>query len=451
MISVMAKIEEKIVSQLCSISETLPVDWTAFDALLSSIPDINVIDEDAWEETYLSSCIENIDAYHSGEILVDMIRHFLAQGYDVGANEGKNGGLCLSQLCWSSYDRYIIDAAKVLLSAGAPINYPSKDDEPDEPTGVMGSIDWKISGAWVVDKDYSWANTLETYYQIVKAIEKEQPYENINTYHNCVGKKLEHVEFLGKDNLCRDENGLIKFNDSLVFWFDSLPLVASKYIDFVVNPYTVEDNKGSMTNADDCFSTLIGAYLQNIIHLNQSTCYMQFDNGQRLLFTSIDTGDKERTGFAEIGKSEKVCLTDTSIESICFWNNKTYANSVTKYEEEVLALFKETEAALIFTVTADSDENYIDAISCGLDFAREYVQQLPICKPDTIELFHYSGGLKAIRFKCGDRYLYAQAHEYYGFEVVLSEEKIQITEPTLLRRTSGIHMNFIKRPAETNK
>ena len=446
----MAKIEEKIVSQLCSISETLPVDWTAFDALLSSIPDINVIDEDAWEETYLSSCIENIDVYHSGEILVDMIRHFLAQGYDVGANEGKNGGLCLSQLCWSSYDRYIIDAAKVLLSAGAPINYPSKDDEPDEPTGVMGSIDWKISGAWVVDKDYSWANILETYYQIVKAVENGQPYERINTYHGCVGKRLERLEFLGKGNLYCDGNNLIKFNDSLVFWFDSLPLVASKYIDFVVNPYTVQEKKESISDADNCFSSLLGACLQNIIYLNQSTCYMQFDNGQRLLFTSIDLGDKERTGFAEIRKSEKICLTDTSIESICFWNNGTYANSVTKYEEEVLALFKKTEVALIFTATADNGENYIDAISCSSDFAREYVQQLPVCKPDAIELFHYSDGLKAMRFKCGDRYLYVQAHEYSGFEVVLSKEKIQISEPTLLRRTSGIHMDFIKRQTETS-
>lgn len=447
----MANIEEKIVGQLCSITETLPVDWKAFDALLSSIPDINVIEKDGWEETYLSSCIKNIHAYHSGAVLVDMIRHFLAHGYDVMANEGKNGGLCLSNLCWSSYDRYIIDAAKVLLLAGAPINYPSEDDEPGEPTGVMRSIDWKISGAWVVDKDYSWANILETYYQIVKAIENGQPYEKINTYHDCVGKKLEHVGFLGKDNLCHDENGLIKFNDSLVFWFDSLPLVVSKYIEFVVNPYTVEENKKSVTDTDNCFSSLLGACLQSIVYLNQSTCYMEFDNGQRLLFTGIGSGDKERTGLVEIRESEKICLTDTSIESICFWNNKTYANSVTKYDEEVLALFKETEATLIFTIETGSGENYIDAISCGLDFAGEFVQQLPICKPDAIELFHYSGGLKAIRFKCGDRYLYAQAHEYYGFEVALSEEEIQISEPTLLRRTSGIHMDFIKRQVETCK
>lgn len=206
-----------------------------------------------------------------------------------------------------------------------------------------------------------------------------------------------------------------------------------------------------MTNADDCFSTLIGACLQNIVYLNQSTCYMQFDNGQRLLFTSIDSGNKERTGLAEIRKSEKICLTDTGIEAICFRNNGTYADSVTRYDEEVLALFKKTEVTLMFTATTDNGENYIDAISCGTDFAKEYVQQFPICKPDAIELFHYSDGLKAIRFKCGDRYLYAQAYEYPGFEVVLSEEIIQISEPTLLRRTEGIHMDFIKKPTETSK
>ena len=162
----MAKIEEKIVSRLCSISETLPVDWAAFDAVLDSIPDINVIEEDVWEETYLSSCIENISAYHSGEVLADLIRHFLAQGYDVRANEGKNGGLCLSQLCWSSYDRYIIDAAKVLVLAGAPINYPSEDDEPDEPGEIPDGV---IGGTRDLDEEETEAEEELAYKEVFYA------------------------------------------------------------------------------------------------------------------------------------------------------------------------------------------------------------------------------------------------------------------------------------------
>ena len=111
-----------IVHELTEITSQPEVDWTALDAELSSLEDINYLDEQ-YEETILTEFISGGDFYQRGEILVKAVKHFLENGYDVLAHEGRNGGLALGALCWASYDQYILDAAKVLLDAGASIHF----------------------------------------------------------------------------------------------------------------------------------------------------------------------------------------------------------------------------------------------------------------------------------------------------------------------------------------
>lgn len=54
--------------------------------------------------------------------------------------------------------------------AGAPVKYRTSGDDPnEEPECLLGSISWKISGAWMADKDYAWANILEAYYAMTEA------------------------------------------------------------------------------------------------------------------------------------------------------------------------------------------------------------------------------------------------------------------------------------------
>lgn len=157
------------VSKLSAITDQTPIDWDAFDSVLKGLEDINAYDEYD-EETILSEFIMDGEFYKRGFILADVVRHFLACGYDVSANDGLNGGLALHSLCWSSYDHYVLEAAKVLMNAGAPVKYRTSGDDPnEEPECLLGSISWKISGAWMVDKDYAWANILEAYYAMTEA------------------------------------------------------------------------------------------------------------------------------------------------------------------------------------------------------------------------------------------------------------------------------------------
>lgn len=154
----MSNIISDSVSKLSAITDQTPIDWDAFDSILKGLEDINAYDE-YYEETILSEFIMDGEFYKRGFILADVVRHFLACGYDVSANDGLNGGLALHSLCWSSYDHYVLEAAKALMNAGAPVKYRTSDDDPnEEPECLLGSIGWKISGAWMADKDYAWAN-----------------------------------------------------------------------------------------------------------------------------------------------------------------------------------------------------------------------------------------------------------------------------------------------------
>lgn len=117
----MSNIISDSVSKLSAITDQTPIDWDAFDSVLKGLEDINAYDEHD-EETILSEFMMDGEFYKRGSILADVVRHFLACGYDVSANDGLNGGLALHSLCWSSYDHYVLEAAKVLMNAGAPSN-----------------------------------------------------------------------------------------------------------------------------------------------------------------------------------------------------------------------------------------------------------------------------------------------------------------------------------------
>lgn len=189
----MSNIISDSVSKLSAITDHTPIDWDAFDSVLKELEDINTYDNQ-YEETILSEFIMDGNFYNRGTILADIVRHFLSCGYDVSANKGLNGGLALQSLCWSSYDQHILDAAKVLMDAGAPVNYRTRDDDPyDEPEGLLGSISWKLSGAWMVDKDFAFANTLEAYYAMTEANITGKDYNSIDHYFACIGKPLTSV------------------------------------------------------------------------------------------------------------------------------------------------------------------------------------------------------------------------------------------------------------------
>lgn len=220
------------VGKLSIITKKTPIDWCAFDSVLKNLENINGYD-DQNEETILSEFMLEGDFYKRGMVLPDVVRHFLSCGYDVSANDGLNGGLALNSLCWASYDPYILDAAKMLMNAGAPVCYRTSDDDPgDEPKGLLGAISFKISGAWELDEDAEFANILEAYYAMTEANIAGRDYNSIENYSACLGKPLTSVYVIGVNGktALQEEGEDWIYSEPLVLWFEDKPLVASCYV-----------------------------------------------------------------------------------------------------------------------------------------------------------------------------------------------------------------------------
>ena len=84
------------VNKLLAIINETDIDWDAFDAILSSVDDINMYDEK--EYVSILSLFLNMIGRDDLSVL-DIVRHFMEYGYDVTANNGMNGMVALKALC----------------------------------------------------------------------------------------------------------------------------------------------------------------------------------------------------------------------------------------------------------------------------------------------------------------------------------------------------------------
>lgn len=444
----MRSIISDAVSKLSAIIDRTPIDWDAFDSVLKSLENINAYD-DRYEETILSEFIMDGDFYNRGFILADVIRHFLACGYDVSANDGLNGGLALSSLCWSSYDHHVLEAAKVLMNAGAPVKYRTGDDDPnEEPSGLLGSISWKLSGAWMVDKDYAWANTLEAYYAMTEANIAGKDYNFIDNYFACIGKPLTSVSAInvgGKPAL-HDDGAISVYSEPLIMWFGDKPLVISCCTDFVVNPVYADDKKNELCDVTDGFSSIIGATLKEVQYIGTTICYFEFDNGQQLFFASRGIGNRKRVGTFEIrAKGNTVDIESLKIESICGINGTTFSSTVTDYEENAIALFCDDASYLLYLRPGTADRYQFCICPCSRALLSEYTRQYPLQQPKKTTWIYNQSNLSAVRLDFPEGYLYMVATEYYDIEIQLSDKLYNPLEYSVLPRKEGKHMEFLKR------
>lgn len=435
------------VSKLSAIIEKTPIDWDAFDSVLMGVENINAYDEQ-YGETLLSELIMDGNFYNRGFLLGDVIRHFLACGYDVSANDGLNGCLALHSLCWSSYDHYILESAKILMNAGAPVEYRTSDDDPsEEPEGLLGSISWKLSGAWTVDKDYLWANTLEAYYAMTEANIAGKDYNSIDNYLACIGKPLSSVSAIkNEDTLSLQNEGVLSvYAEPIVMWFENKPLVVSCYTDFVVNPVYADDRKNELCDVTSVFSSVVGATLKDVQYIGTTICYFEFDNGRRIFFASRDIGDRKRVGTFEIcATGNAVDIEHLKIESICGINGKTFASTVTNYEEDAIALFCDNEAYLLYLCAGSSNKYKLGICPCSKELLTEYTRQYPLKNHSQISCIYEQDNLQAIRIDYPDGYFYMLATEY-DIELELNGSLYDPLEDSVVPRMEGTHMEFWKR------
>lgn len=376
-------------------------DWDRLEGLVTELGDA-INDKVNPEETLLSELFGDY-SYKDGGKLLRLVKLFLRCGYDVRANNGFNGGMCLCQLCWASYDRYILDIAKLLLDEGADPFFEMEDED----YGVVSCISWKF-GYWAVG-DLECANLFEAYYDLIDAAKKGEDYHCIYTAYKCMDKPL-----------CRIEKGKYDDREDFVLWFGDVPLVISPWVDFVVNPNKAGKYAEKYDVTED-YSEIYGAKLKEIIYFGQCAAAIILDNGKNMVFM-------KNSAKAEVHKAHlKICdesecnadITGITAEKIYVSGN----NPSSAYDE--IYLMCGNRRYLISSIGVDYEEHYLVCIPVDAEQMEGLDGRLK-CSPAKVkEIRRYPDGrIKAIHM-VSDKHIYLAATEFRGVKVLCNSQPVE--------------------------
>ncbi|MEG2857768.1 MAG: hypothetical protein RR994_04045, partial [Clostridia bacterium] len=195
--------------KLISECEKEKPDFAHAKDLIAQMDTISISNDDG-SENILSEIImgypgEAADGIGSGENLPAVIRLFLDSGFDLSMNSGYFGRKCLRNLAWSSYDKYTLDAAKILLDAGVD---PEVDTDGESVTALM-SIKMQAAGISFIS-DYNDENLFYTMLQIFEAAGRGAPYHGIDFFTVCIGKKISAIYvFAAREEFSKNSDGTI--------------------------------------------------------------------------------------------------------------------------------------------------------------------------------------------------------------------------------------------------
>lgn len=196
-----------------------------------------------------------------GPSMCAIIHFFLSHGFNLTNCEGCFGAQCLCALTLSTFDRYMIEATKILLDAGARNRTisPKSTDQHDTPWSSVAT-----EGSYQSDceHDYGTANIYEAVYQIYQAVEDGNPYSGIDSFEIAIGRKVlsvlterndDQTVFFSTNSLEAKEDHC--YTQTLYFVYDGGFLVSTRYLDFWTD--TVLPNI-ELEDVSDRFEGIIG-------------------------------------------------------------------------------------------------------------------------------------------------------------------------------------------------
>lgn len=340
----MKKIVDKIYKQV----NKKRIDWEQLEEYISGLGDeINAYDEGE-DETILSELYSS--HRHPGSVNVRLTELFIKHGFDVKANEGKNGESCLCALCWSSYDHYVLHVAELLFKAGARDRDGYVKDAADDETGVLSSISWKF-GYWYTG-EYDSANMFVAYYILAERALVGKKYSGIRAFRDCVGKTVSKVERIKEKGVRGD-----KVRTSYLLHCEDMHLVASDYVEFIINPYAREEAI-EIEDVSDEYREIIGAKIRGLKYFNSSLAKLSLDNGYAMQIGDVCSNEDEGAWF-RVASSEqgKLPPVGTTIESIKLWGQFKHAETSTYYRENTIVFNTEKCAYGLYA----KGKGYMDA------------------------------------------------------------------------------------------
>lgn len=245
-----------------------------------------------------------------GPSMCAIIRFFLDHGFDVNKYDGCFGSQCLWALTLSTFDRYMIEATKILFDAGAKNRTisPTSTNTRETPWSFIAT---EGSYQGTCEHDHATANIFEAVYQVYQAVEDGKPYNGIDSYEMAVGKKVQKVmaESNSKDPIffAMDLPEFKKANcysQTLYFVYDGGVLISTQYADFWTdtNLPTVD-----LIDVSDHFNGIVGHIFKGFTFDHRSVVKGTTHYGQPITTIEMDSGHKVKfsTNFGEVNKEER--------------------------------------------------------------------------------------------------------------------------------------------------
>lgn len=269
---------------------------------------------DACDKSHCDDCEYNCNLNPNlGPSMCAIIRFFLDHGFDVNKRDGCFGAQCLWALTISTFDRYMIEATKILLDAGAKNRTisPVSADENETPWSSIAS-----EGCYqdTCENAHSTANIFEAVYQIYQAIEDGRPYSGIDSYEAAVGKKV--LKVLAESNGANSPFFTMVlpefkkdncYTKTLYFVYDGGVLISTKYADFwtdTILPTT------DLIDVSAHFGGIVGNTIKGFTYDHRSIVKGITHYGQPITTIEMDTGHKVRfsVNFGEVKEEERAAF-----------------------------------------------------------------------------------------------------------------------------------------------
>ncbi len=390
--------------------EQVEVDWANVSALIASLgPSINDIYEDG---TVLSELYMDINAYKQGQKLLEITRIFLSLGYDVHANDGMNGGECLKNLCWSSYDGFILEIAELLLDVGADPNYSYSEES--EEYGLLDDISWKLD-YWNTGEHLE-ANLFEAYYRMIELAQSGEDYHGIRDVFSCVGKQISRIERLSLFH--QEAND--KRKEFYIIWCDSTPLVVSEKAEVYVDP-SVNRFDAHWEDLSDRYHDLIDSRITDFLYMDSSSAQLVLDGERSLVIIEDETGEEPFLHLAEAEFQPETFLNEKRIIGLYFSTGKSYSDSCRSYKEDSVLIKTDSGNYMLYSEGEDNSKHRIRALGIGMLHSKRMNRDLACREVYFVESFYTGDSLSGLHFLCDGKHLYLTVTKYHEITMVLLE------------------------------
>lgn len=266
---------------------------------------------DYCEGDHCDSCEHNRDLNPSaGASMCAIIRFFLDHGFDVNKRDGCFGAQCLWALTLSTFDRYMIEATKLLLDAGATNRTisPTSTDQDDTPWSFIAT---EGSFQDTCEHDHVKGNIFEAVYQVYQAIEDGRPYGGIDSYEAAIGKRVlkvlsemgeKHPTFFAK--LLQKFKKKHYFTRALYFVYDDGVLITTQYADFWTDTtLPIKD----LMDVSEYFEGIVGHAIKSFTYAHRTVVKGTTHYGQPITTIEMDSGRKVRfsINFGEVEEKDR--------------------------------------------------------------------------------------------------------------------------------------------------